>query len=299
MHSLRGCIGMDRELIMKYLNSSTKEEDFKDILDQSAQKNKDFIIECLLQLKSSNFDQLEQLLDDTYQLRELLTDILQNLSDRDLFFYQICSYINTWNVFNKILEIEVEKENLNTTMLMILDMEPFARELLRYLYRNPGAERSNINKAFYYHSTEFIENILNIICDKNIVYKTSIGNYAVYDLTENSRRWVEKNIENRIYKAWSAEIPSKTESNNITVTVKPTNFPISSVTKETFGSVVGINHVCTTTVQPQEIFKFSLENDIVFPNSTKEKYKKLNKMQFEKESKHGEFEMAGPFKHTK
>lgn len=290
---------MDRELIMKYLNSSTKEDDFKDILEQSAQKNKDFIIECLLQLKSSNLDQLEQLLDDTYQLRELLTDILQNLSDRDRFFYQICSYINTWNVFNKILEIEEEKENLNTTMLMILDMEPFARELLRYLYHNPGAERSNINKAFYYHSTEFIENILNIICDKNIVYKTSIGNYAVYDLTENSRRWVEKNIENRIYKAWSAEIPSKTESNNITVTVKPTNFPISSVTKETFGSVVGINHVYTTTVQPQEIFKFSLENDIVFPNSTKEKYKKLNKMQFEKESKHGAFEMAGPFKHTK
>jgi len=290
---------MDRELIMKYLNSSTKEEDFKDILEQSTQKNKDFIIECLLQLKSSNLDQLEQLLDDTYQLRELLTDILQNLSDRDRFFYQICSYINTWNVFNKILEIEEEKENLNTTMLMILEAEPFARELLHYLYHNPGAERSNINKAFYYHSTEFIENILNIICDKNIVYKTSIGNYAVYDLTEDSRRWVEKNIENRVYKAWPAEMPSKTESNSITVTVKPTNFPISSVTKETFGSVVGINHVCTTTVQPQEIFKFNLGNDIVFPSSTKEKYEKLNKMQFEKESKHGEFEMAGSFKHTK
>lgn len=291
---------MDRELIMKYLNSNTKQQDFKDILEQFTQKNKDFLVECLLQLKNSNLDQLEQLLDDTYQFRVLLTDILQDLSDRDHFFYQICSYINTWNVFNKILEIEEEKENLNTTMLMILDAEPFARELLSYLYHNPGVEHSNINKAFYYHNAEVIENILNIICDKNIVYKTSIGNYAAYDLTENSRRWVEKNIENRVYKAWSAEmLPSKEENDSITVTIKPTKFPVSSVTKETFGSVIGINHVCTTTVQPQEVFKFSLENDTVFPNSTIKKFEKLNKMQFEKESKHGESEMAGSFKHTK
>lgn len=291
---------MDRELIMKYLNSNTKQQDFKDILEQFTQKNKDFLVECLLQLKNSNLDQLEQLLDDTYQFRVLLTDILQDLSDRDHFFYQICSYINTWNVFNKILEIEEEKENLNTTMLMILDAEPFARELLSYLYHNPGVEHSNINKAFYYHNAEVIENMLNIICDKNIVYKTSIGNYAAYDLTENSRRWIEKNIENRVYKAWSAEmLPSKEGNDSITVTIKPTKFPVSSVTKETFGSVIGINHVCTTTVQPQEVFKFSLENDTVFPNSTIKKFEKLNKMQFEKESKHGESEMAGSFKHTK
>ena len=94
-------------------------------------------------------------------------------------------------------------------------------------------------------------------------------------------------------------LPSKEGNDSITVTIKPTKFPVSSVTKETFGSVIGINHVCTTTVQPQEVFKFSLENDTVFPNSTIKKFEKLNKMQFEKESKHGESEMAGSFKHTK
>lgn len=295
---------MDRELIMKYLNSNTKQQDFKDILEQFTQKNKDFLVECLLQLKNSNLDQLEQLLDDTYQFRVLLTDILQDLSDRDHFFYQICSYINTWNVFNKILEIEEEKENLNTTMLMILDAEPFARELLSYLYHNPGVEHSNINKAFYYHNAEVIENILNIICDKNIVYKTSIGNYAAYDLTENSRRWVEKNIETRVYKAWSAEmLPSKEENDSITVTIKPTKFPVLTVTQKKLESIVAMDNVYKAKVQPQGIFKFNLINTIVFPNNITKKYERLNKKQFRnnlgKEVNYGEFEMAGFSKYTK
>lgn len=294
---------MNRDWVMKYLNGNcVKEEDFKDILEQVRQKNKDFIIECLLQLKSSNLDQLEQILDDAYQLRAMLTDILQDLSDRDNFLYQICSFINTWNLFNKILEFEDEKEDLNTNMQAILENEPVARELFRYLFNNPRAEYSSINKAFKsYNHLETIENILNIICDKNIVYKISLGNYSVYDLTENSRRWVETNIMDRVRMTWSAGIiPLKKDNGNTNVTLMQSEFIIP---KKKFRNIAEIKNVYVGKVQTQNILIFDSKSGMVLQNDVLKKYETVSKTRFGnglgKDGKNGKFEVAGLFKCTK
>lgn len=187
---------MNRDLVMKYLNSScAKEEDFRVVLEQFKQKNKDFIVECLLQLKSGNLDQLEQILNDEYQLKAMLTDVLNDLGDRDHFFYQICSYVTTWNLINKILEFEDEKESINKDIQTILVSEPAAREILIYLYNNPRAKDSSVNKALKYSYHGAVVNALTALCDKDIVYKTAIKKEAFYDLTENGRAWIEKNID--------------------------------------------------------------------------------------------------------
>lgn len=199
---------MKREMVMKYLNSEcTRGKDFEAVLKQFKQQNNDFMVECLLQLKSSNLDQMEQILNDARQQRMVLTDVLQDLNDRDCFFYQICCFINTWNLFNKILEIEDEKQETNKDIKTILANELAAREVLIYLYHHPRAKDSDINETLTNrYNLDVVENTLNVLCDSDIVYKTSIGNDAIYELTENARRWVEKNIDTGTAVTWTVKV---------------------------------------------------------------------------------------------
>lgn len=293
---------MNRDLVMKYLNSCDhKEANLKEILEQFTMKNRDFTVEGLLQLKSSNLDQLERILDNAYQLREMLTDVIQELNERDHLFYQICSYINTWNLFNKILEIEDEKEELNANIQMILESTPIAKELLRYLYENPRVEYSKINQKYkFYSDQEFISNFLDLICDKDIVYKVSIGDQTAYDLTENSRRWVEKNIKSRVQMAWAAGVlPVKKDSSNISTAIISTKFIFPKMTEKKYEHIVERNNVFVAKKQPKDRLKSSLKSGKILNNSIN-KYNKANQILFVnswgKDVKNGEFEMAGLFK---
>ena len=293
---------MNRDLVMKYLNScGHKEANLKEILEQFTMKNRDFTVEGLLQLKSSNLDQLERILDNAYQLREMLTDVIQELNERDHFFYQICSYINTWNLFNKILEIEDEKEELNANIQMILENTPIAKELLRYLYANPRVEYPKINKKYkLYSDQESISNLLNLFCDKDIVYKVSIGDQTAYDLTENSRRWVEKDSKSRVHMAWSSGVlPVKKDSSNISVAIISPKFIFPKTAEKKYESIAERNNVYVAKKQPQDIVKSSLKSGKILNNSIN-KYNKANQILFVnswgKDVKNGEFEMAGLFK---
>lgn len=78
------------------------------MLGQFNDINNNFFIELLMHLKSNNLDQVEQVLAEGHHLRIMITDILDKLDERDQFIYQLCKYINTWNLFNKILEIELK-----------------------------------------------------------------------------------------------------------------------------------------------------------------------------------------------
>lgn len=297
---------MNRDLVMKYLNSSSaKQEDFNGKLEQFIQKNKDFKIECLLQLKNSNFDQLEQILDDAYQFKVMLIDILHDLNDRDYFLYQICSFINTWYLFNKILEFEDEKEEVNKNIQTLIENQPVSIQLLRYLYKNPRTEYSSIKKAFKsYNDLETIENILNLICDKNIVYKVSLGNYTVYDLTENSRRWVEKNIMSRVNVSWTGGIiPLKRDNGNTAITLTQSGFIIPVIPKKKFRNIAEIKNVYAGKVQTKDILKLDLKSGMVLQTDILNKYEMVSKTRFEiglgKDGKNGKFEVAGLLKGTK
>lgn len=102
---------MERDKIVEYLHSDCVDtKEIKRMLEQFRDRNDNLMIELLVHLKSDKLNQMERILDDEHQLRTIITDILIELNDRDQFFYQLCRFISIWNLFNKILEIEDEKE---------------------------------------------------------------------------------------------------------------------------------------------------------------------------------------------
>lgn len=149
-----------------------------------------FLIELLLYLKRNNLDQIEQMLDDERQFKTVLADSVLGLKVRDQIFYQICSYINIWNLFNKILEIEDEKERTNKKFQTLIAQMPVIKRILFYLYHNPRDDCLNVSKAIGYNQSATME-MLDWLCDQDIIYKTSIGDKAVFDLTEYSQIWLD------------------------------------------------------------------------------------------------------------
>lgn len=97
---------MLHEKIIEYLQKNNTQKDYEAMLGQFKDINNNLFIELLMHLKSNNFDKMEQVLADGHQFRIIVTDILDKLDERDQFLYQLCKYISTWNLFNKILEIE-------------------------------------------------------------------------------------------------------------------------------------------------------------------------------------------------
>lgn len=187
---------MERDKIIENLhNDRVNVKETKQMLEQFKERNNNFLIELLLHLKNNNLDQMEQILDDERQFRTTVTDILIELDGRDQFFSQLCRYISIWNLFHKILEVEDEKERINREIQTIITRTPVARRVLSYLYDNPRNNCLNISKEVRYDQS-IIADILDLFCEKDIVYKLSIGDKAVYDLTEQGRIWVDKHIGN-------------------------------------------------------------------------------------------------------
>lgn len=184
---------METDKILEYLCSDcVNVREARNMLEQFKDKNNNFLIELLLYLKRNNLDQIEQMLDGERQFRTVLTDSVLGLTVRDQIFYQICSYINIWNLFNKILEIEDEKDRTNKKIQTLITQMPVIKRILFYLYHNPRDNSLNVSKAIGYNQNATM-GMLDLLCDQDIIYKISIGDTSVFDLTEHSQIWLDMN----------------------------------------------------------------------------------------------------------
>jgi len=191
---------MNEKKVLELLNKNDLEEQEWEIaLEQIKDKNKYFLVEMLMLLKNDELDKIEQELENERQFRVELTSLLNVVGKRYQFYHQISVFVNTWNIFNKILEVENEKELINKEIQTLFVNMPVVRNLMNYLYRNLRVERDQVKKELGYNESEINLNT-NLMYEKGIIYKTSVKNKVMYDLTENGRQWIKKYSESDIMK---------------------------------------------------------------------------------------------------
>lgn len=147
---------------------------------------------CLVAYEKSDWDRMSEVLNIQQELRRELTIELKSASE----VYVVSSKIvQTYNIFNKILQLETEKKNIEYKVRFIEQKYKYARKILVYLYKKEYVQHKQMNEILKIPKSSLTDT-LQILEEMRIVAKVKIGKYSFYNLTSEGREYIKRHSEN-------------------------------------------------------------------------------------------------------
>lgn len=155
--------------------------------------NKVFAADMLLAFQNRDMDKIAEKLEKERVLRSAITEWVQAQEYDEQVSVCLGGYMNTWNLFNKILQIEDERNRTSVRMMHTIGRKSVEKKLLLYVYDHPQARCADVVKCTGV-SKYRVSKIMDKLADNYIVYKVNMGSKTFYDLTESAKRWLDEHI---------------------------------------------------------------------------------------------------------
>ena len=160
--------------------SKPEVQDFEDLLATSTDA-----------YENNNLDQLKVLLNSQRSIRKELTVQLRNYPDQRAILS--AKLVQTYNIFNKILQSASDKRELKNQVEIIINSHSNAKDILTYLYKHPYIRHKTLLAALGIPRGT-LTGTLQILEQYGCIERIGEGWGALYTLTNTGRKYVRDNI---------------------------------------------------------------------------------------------------------
>ena len=164
--------------------SKPEVQDFEDLLATSTDAYLDAY-------ENNNLDQLKVLLNSQRSIRKELTVQLRNYPDQRAILS--AKLVQTYNIFNKILQSASDKRELKNQVEIIINSHSNAKDILTYLYKHPYIRHKTLLAALGIPRGT-LTGTLQILEQYGCIERIGEGWGALYTLTNTGRKYVRDNI---------------------------------------------------------------------------------------------------------
>lgn len=176
--------------IVKRVNESLVNES---LVHESFQEIMMTITDSYLQAyQNKDFETMNQMLYEQRKLRKELTIELRNCQVQSII--SAGKVVQTYNIFNKIAQIENEKKSFGQEMDIIIQSYRHAREVLVYLYKHRHVQHKKLKEEFDIAAST-LSDLLEVLTETDCVERLKNGKYSFYNLTNEGRKYVKDTIK--------------------------------------------------------------------------------------------------------
>ena len=148
-----------------------------------------------------DFGEINRLLQEQRSLRKTLTNELRSYADQSIVIS--AKLVQTYNVFNKLVQAEEQKREFADQIILIEKRYEKARKVLVYLYRHAHVQHKELkNNLGIAGST--LSDLLNVLRDADCVEKIESGRCCFYNLTNAGRKYL-KDVRPDIDEEWDVD----------------------------------------------------------------------------------------------
>lgn len=141
--------------------------------------------------ENNHLDHLKELLNNQRRLRRLLTAKLRDYPDQVAIVSS--KFVQTYNIFNKILQLNMDRHNLESQMAIIIKSYSRAEDILSYLYRHAHVRHKTLLEELKIPRSTLTDT-LQILERYDCVERIGEGRGALYNLTNEGRKYVRNNL---------------------------------------------------------------------------------------------------------
>ena len=164
--------------------SKPEVQDFEDLLATSTDAYLDAY-------ENNNLDQLKVLLNSQRSIRKELTVQLRNYPDQRAILS--AKLVQTYNIFNKILQSASDKRELKNQVEIIINSHSNAKDILTYLYKHPYIRHKTLLAALGIPRGT-LTGTLQVLEQYDCIERIGEGWGALYTLTNTGRKYVRDNV---------------------------------------------------------------------------------------------------------
>ena len=167
--------------------SLTKEESIQQLEEFLAGSTDDF----LSAYESNDLNQLKEILDSQRFIRRIFTQELRK--NHNPITIILSKFVQTYNIFNKILQLNSEKKDFESQMVVVTKSYSKAEDILVYLYRHAYVRHKEL-AANLDISRSTLTDTLQILERYECIEKIGKTKCALYSLTSAGRKYVRDNL---------------------------------------------------------------------------------------------------------
>ena len=138
-------------------------------------------------IQEEMIDILKELLDDQHNLRREFTKIIRDYPDQLISISS--KLVQTYNIFNKILQLENHKLSREDYLNTITKTYSRAEEILNYLYDHTNVQHKTMVGELHI-SGSTLTDTLKVLESCNFVRRIGTGKYTFFNLTNDGRKYV-------------------------------------------------------------------------------------------------------------
>lgn len=142
--------------------------------------------------QNKDFATMNQMLHEQRKLRKELTVELRKCQVQSII--SAGKVVQTYNIFNKISQIENEKKSFGQEMDIVIQSYRHAREVLVYLYKHKHAQHKILKEEFDIAAST-LSDLLEVLIEMDCVERLKNGKYSFYNLTNEGRKYVKDTIK--------------------------------------------------------------------------------------------------------
>lgn len=153
---------------------------------------------CLQAYLDNNYENLEQVLKKNRKRKKQVLEDIKSLEAEcvegvyQAFEYRY-QYIQTYNIMNKMLNLQDRKRSIQNDMIGVMNSFRRARDVIFFLYKNSNVRQCTMKRQMDI-SPSTLHDLLNALESIRCVEKIKISYYPVYNLTVDGRRYVDDNF---------------------------------------------------------------------------------------------------------
>lgn len=145
----------------------------------------------LVGFENKDLDRIEQMLKEQRKLRKVITGELRRHPDEAVLVS--CKYVQTYNLMNKIVQIEKRRRNISDTMALIEQTYTHTRKVLIYLYRHNNVQHGILVKSLNIPKSS-LSDLLKVLEKAGCVERIHNGKCSFFNLTVEGRKYVKETI---------------------------------------------------------------------------------------------------------
>ena len=172
------------ETSLRLSNKQCIQEEIIDIFEELLTASTDAYLEAY---ENHNLTRLKELLDDQHNLRREFTKIIRDYPDQLISISS--KLVQTYNIFNKILQLENHKLSREDYLNTITKTYSRAEEILNYLYDHTNVQHKTMVGELHI-SGSTLTDTLKVLESCNFVRRIGTGKYTFFNLTNDGRKYV-------------------------------------------------------------------------------------------------------------
>lgn len=179
------------EYYIKRLQSTIQENDkkSKDILERCKEVLDYSTDSYFAAYERNDWNRMQELLESERELRKTLTKKLNEFPSETAVMAS--KIVQTYNIFNKIFQIELEKETIKHEIRFIEQQYKYARKILAYLYNKDYVRHKELHEILKIPKSSLTDT-LQALEEAEIIGKIKAGKCSFYDLTNEGREYIKK-----------------------------------------------------------------------------------------------------------